>query len=66
LARESATDEIDRGEVVSANVSHVSIPGNVGPVLRKDSARVLVVFNLPKHLHSGPFQTEFQTTDTSE
>jgi hypothetical protein len=47
-------------------VSHVSKPGNIGPVSFEDSLAPLIDFHLPNDFHPRPFQAEIQAADAGE
>jgi hypothetical protein len=47
----------------SVAVSHVSKPGNIGPVSFKDSPAPLIDFYLPHDLHPRLLQAEVESAD---
>lgn len=66
ITREAEGNHIDPFEAVRSNISHVSKPGNIGPVFGEDAPRVVVDFNLPPYLEAGTGKTEVDAADTGE
>lgn len=58
LTREAPAYDINGLDVCASNVSDVSVAGDVGPVLGKDSSTEVIVFYLPFDLHAGTFEAE--------
>jgi hypothetical protein len=48
------------------NFSHVSIPGNIGPVSLEDSPAPLIYLHLPDYLEPSPLQPEVESADARE
>jgi hypothetical protein len=67
LARVASADDINRLQVVCADISHVGEPLRVRPMLRQHVAAERIVFHLPHGMpHARPFEAEFETADTAE
>jgi hypothetical protein len=66
LAGEAAADEVDGGEVVGADVSHVLEPLGVGEVLGEDGAAVGVLLDLPGRVHPCSLEAEVEAADACE
>jgi len=50
LAWKSSTDEVNGGQIVSVNLSHIFKPHSVWVVLSEHSSAVFVLLYLPDHL----------------
>jgi hypothetical protein len=66
LAGEASADEVDRGEVVGADISHVLESLGVGEVLGEDGAAVVILLDLPGGLHPGSLEAEVEAADACE
>ena len=64
LAREAACDEVDVGQ--GGNASHVSISGNIGPMLFEDSSAELIYLYLPCDRPSCPFEAQVHASHAGE
>jgi hypothetical protein len=56
LAWESSTDEVDGGQIVSIDFSHIFKPLGVWVVLSQHSSAVFVLLYLPNHLARYTFK----------
>ncbi len=66
LALDPAGYEVDALEGVRSDVSHVSKPGNAGPVLLEHSVAEVVDLNLPPHFHPRALEPEVHAADPGE
>ena len=66
LARESAGDKVDGGEIVRSDFSDVSELGDAWPMLCEDSLAEVVDFDLPRARPSSAFEAEGDASDARE
>jgi len=66
LAGESPANKGNWLKIMGADFAHVSVSLDVGPVLCKDSAAVVIDFNLPPNFHSGTFKAKIKPADAAE
>jgi hypothetical protein len=66
LTGEAAADEIDRFEVVRADLSDVLESRGVREVAREDRLTVGVLLDLPGDPHPGPLEAEVEAADSRE
>jgi hypothetical protein len=63
LTREAAADEVDRGEVASADLSHVLESPGVWEVLGEDGSTVGILLDLPGDSHPRSLEAELESAD---
>jgi hypothetical protein len=66
LAGESAADEIDGFQFVSAESGDIVIAFNLGPMFREYPPAERIYLHLPSAFHPGAFQAEVQAADAGE
>gem|GEM_PF-2477638 len=66
LAGEASADEIDRWEVVSSDLSHVSESDCIWPVSFKDLCRIVIHLYLPDCSHPCSLKPKLQAADTGK
>jgi hypothetical protein len=57
LTGKSPGDKIDGPKLSGVKHSYVSELGNIGPMFRKHSDTIGVIFHLPRAVHSSAFQS---------
>lgn len=66
MAGESAADEVDRREVLGADLSDVLVALGLGEVPREDRPAVGVLLDLPGDAHPGALEAEIEAADSRE
>jgi len=66
LAGEPSADEVNGFEFSSREFSHVSKPGNIGPVSFEDSDAEVIYLHLPRALHPRTLKAQVQAPDPGE
>jgi len=63
LARESSANKVNWLEVVSSDISDISISGHGWPMLFQYPIAVGVILNLPQHAHPSTFEAQIKATN---
>jgi len=66
LAREPAADEVDRRELLRADLADVFEALGLGEVAREDRTAVGILLDLPERRHSAALETELEAADPRE
>jgi hypothetical protein len=66
LAGEASSDDIDGGELATAERGDVGVSLDLGPVFREDLAALGVVLDLPGDTHPGELKPSIEAADSRE
>jgi len=66
LAGESSAEDINWGQIVLSNVPNVGVTSGVGEMTRKNSAAVIIDFDLPDCFDTRPLEAKVKSPYTRE